>query len=208
MNLQIRLVAIADNGPEQVHEIASLQRTELKLETLGLTLAEGKTILREIQRVLVERQVAECLAPYRHCAACGQPQRGKGQHDLPMRTVFGKMAIPSPRTVYCECQPHETKRALVQNPECGVGRRIGSWLIDNAIMRPRRLARFPAWLPWVRQACRSGTALFDLFRQLDAADDDRCRSETLQSQHRRPLKSGGWALNLLIVPAGAGLNPF
>jgi hypothetical protein len=67
MNLQIRLVAIADNGQEQVHEIASLQRTELQLETLGLTLAEGKTILREIQRVVVERQVAECLEPYRHC---------------------------------------------------------------------------------------------------------------------------------------------
>ena len=62
MNLPIRLVTIADNGPEQVHEIASLQRTELQLETLGLTVAEGKTILREIQRVLVERQVAECLA--------------------------------------------------------------------------------------------------------------------------------------------------
>jgi hypothetical protein len=26
MKLQIRLVAIADHGPEQVHEIASLQR--------------------------------------------------------------------------------------------------------------------------------------------------------------------------------------
>jgi hypothetical protein len=109
MNLQIRLVAIADNGQEQVYEIASLQRTELQLETLGLTLAEGKTILREIQRVVVERQVAECLEPYRHCAACGQPQRGKGQHDLRMRTVFGKMTIPSPRIVYCDCQPHETK---------------------------------------------------------------------------------------------------
>jgi hypothetical protein len=60
MKLQIRLVVIADNEPEQVHEIASLQRTELKPETLGMTLAEGKTILREIQRVVVERQVAEC----------------------------------------------------------------------------------------------------------------------------------------------------
>ena len=109
MKLQIRLVVIADNEPEQVHEIASLQRTELKLETLGMTLAEGKTILREIQRVVVERQVAECLEPYQHCSACGQPQRGKGQHDLSMRTVFGKMAIPSPRIVYCDCQPHETK---------------------------------------------------------------------------------------------------
>ena len=109
MNLQIRLVAIADNGQEQVHEIASPQRTELKLETLGMTLTEGQTILREIQRVVVERQVAECLEPYRHCAACGQPQPGKGLHDLPMRTVFGKMTIPSPRIVYCECQPHDTK---------------------------------------------------------------------------------------------------
>ena len=107
MKLQIRLVVIADNEPEQVHEIASLQRTELQLETLSL--AEGKTILREMQRVVVERQVAECLEPYRHCAACEQPQRGKGQHDLRMRTVFGKMAIPSPRIVYCDCQPHETK---------------------------------------------------------------------------------------------------
>ena len=103
MNLQIRIVAIADNGQQQVYEIASLQRTELKMETLGLTLAEGKTILCEIQRVVVERQVAECLEPYRHCSACGQPQHGKGQHDLPMRTVFGKMKIPSPRIVYCDC---------------------------------------------------------------------------------------------------------
>ena len=109
MNLQIRIVAIADNGQQQVYEIASLHRTELKMETLGLTLAEGKTILCEIQRVVVERQVGECLEPYRHCSACGQPQHGKGQHDLPMRTVFGKMTIPSPRIVYCDCQPHETK---------------------------------------------------------------------------------------------------
>jgi hypothetical protein len=42
MNLQIRLVAIADNGQEQVHEIASLQRTELQLETLGLTRARSR----------------------------------------------------------------------------------------------------------------------------------------------------------------------
>jgi hypothetical protein len=46
MNLQIRIVAIADNGQQQVYEIASLQRHELKMETLGLTLAEGKTCYR------------------------------------------------------------------------------------------------------------------------------------------------------------------
>jgi hypothetical protein len=35
MNFQIRLIAIADNGQEQEFDIASLERAELKLETLG-----------------------------------------------------------------------------------------------------------------------------------------------------------------------------
>ena len=56
MTFQIRVVAIADNGPGQVHDILSLQRTELKMETLGLTLAEGKSILSEIQRLVVEHR--------------------------------------------------------------------------------------------------------------------------------------------------------
>ena len=44
MTFPIRVVAIADDGQEPVHGITSLQRTELKMETLGLTLAEGKAI--------------------------------------------------------------------------------------------------------------------------------------------------------------------
>jgi hypothetical protein len=62
MTFQIRVVAIADNGQEQVQDIMSLQRTELKMETLGLTLAEGKAILSAIQRVVVEAQAAHCVA--------------------------------------------------------------------------------------------------------------------------------------------------
>jgi hypothetical protein len=62
MTFQIRVIAIADNGSEQVHEMPCLQRTELKPETLGLTLAEGKTILGEIQRVVVEQQTARWIS--------------------------------------------------------------------------------------------------------------------------------------------------
>src|SRR5690242_3042635 len=109
MTFQIRAVAIADNGQEQVHEITSLQGTELKMETLGLTLAEGKAILSEIQRVVVEAQTVHCVAAHRQCSDCGQPRRSKGHHDLPLRTVFGKVTLASPRFVHCDCQPHETK---------------------------------------------------------------------------------------------------
>jgi hypothetical protein len=109
MTFQIRVIAIADNGQEQVHEIPSLQRTELKPETLGLTLAEGKSILREIQRVVVEQQTAHCVAAYRHCSACERSRNSKGHHDLALWTVFGNITIPSPRFLQCDCQPHETK---------------------------------------------------------------------------------------------------
>jgi hypothetical protein len=57
MIFPIRVIAIAEDGQEQVHEIPSLQRTDLKPETLGLTLAEGKAILTEIQRLVVEQQI-------------------------------------------------------------------------------------------------------------------------------------------------------
>lgn len=109
MIFQIRVIAIADNGQEQVHEIPCLQRTELKPETLGLTLAEGKSILREIQRVVVEQQTAHWVAAQRRCSACGRSRHGKGHHDLAMRTIFGRITIPSQRFLQRDCQPHETK---------------------------------------------------------------------------------------------------
>jgi len=109
MTFEIRVVAINDNGQEQIHNITSLQRTELKMETLGLTLAEGKTILSAVQHVIVEAQTSQCMAAYRQCSDCGQPRTGKGHHDLPLRTVFGKVTVASPRLLHCDCRPHDTK---------------------------------------------------------------------------------------------------
>jgi hypothetical protein len=48
---KIRVVAIADNGQEQVHDLPCLQRTDLTPETIGLSLAESKAILRDIQQI-------------------------------------------------------------------------------------------------------------------------------------------------------------
>jgi hypothetical protein len=109
MIFQIRIVTIGEDGQEQIHEIPYLQRTELKPETLGLTLAEGKAILREIQRVVAKQQIADAVSAHRSCSACGQPRPTKGQHQLSLPTVFGKITVPSPRFLHCDCQPHETK---------------------------------------------------------------------------------------------------
>lgn len=47
MTFQIRVVTITDNGQEHIHQITSLERTALQPETLGLSLAESKAILRD-----------------------------------------------------------------------------------------------------------------------------------------------------------------
>ena len=51
-----------EDGREETREITSIQRTDVKPETLGLTLAEGKMILKDLQQVVVESQVSSFVA--------------------------------------------------------------------------------------------------------------------------------------------------
>ena len=67
MICKIRVVTIGEDGHQETREIACLQRTDLKPETLGLTLAEGKMILKDLQQIVVEGQVASFLLPKRSC---------------------------------------------------------------------------------------------------------------------------------------------
>jgi hypothetical protein len=81
----------------------------VKPETLGLTLAEGKMILKDLQQVVVESQVSSLLLPKRTCPECGESRCSKGNHTLSVRTVFGRLTVRSPRLYHCVCRPHETK---------------------------------------------------------------------------------------------------
>jgi hypothetical protein len=106
MQFKIQVVAVAPDGDEMVHEIASVERDTVKPETLGLSLAEGKAILSSLQTVVVEQQVAAYLEDARRCPACGKSRTSKGQHHLQFRTVFGTVKLPSPRLYHCPCAPH------------------------------------------------------------------------------------------------------
>lgn len=109
MTFAIQVVTITEDGQQEIREIASVERTDLQPETLGLTLSEGKAILKDLQEIVVERQVTTHLGSQRHCPDCGQLRHNKGYHKLAMRTVFGKLTINSPRLHHCDCKSHETK---------------------------------------------------------------------------------------------------
>jgi hypothetical protein len=108
MKITVQLRIEADDAASPiVIDVANLQRQQLTPETIGLTLAEGKEVLAHLQTALVTQQVAAYTDQQRACPHCGARQLSKGQHTLALRTLFGKLTIPSPRFVTCPCQAAE-----------------------------------------------------------------------------------------------------
>lgn len=109
MKLTLQVVIQQDDKPPRVTEIASLERNTLRPETLGLSLQEAKTVLAQLQETLVREQVAAVGADHQTCPHCGAAQRRKGQHQIVVRSLFGKLTLESPRLYTCACQTEETR---------------------------------------------------------------------------------------------------
>ena len=72
MKIKIQITIESDAGnPEVVQEMVQLDRGTLRPETLGLTLAEARSILAGIEETVVEQQAAEFMAQQRTCSRCG-----------------------------------------------------------------------------------------------------------------------------------------
>jgi hypothetical protein len=110
MKIKIQITVESDEGqPEVVQEVAHLDRGSLRPETLGLTLAEARSILAGIEQTVVEQQAAEFIAQQRMCSRCGHERSCKGRHQIVFRTPFGKLRLESPRLYHCQCQSDERK---------------------------------------------------------------------------------------------------
>jgi hypothetical protein len=108
LRFKLQFVAVADDGSETTEDVFVLDKDHERLEQLGLTLAEGKQLLREVQRRVLERQVTAFLSIETACPTCGR-QRGTKDHKvLGLRTLFGKMTLQSARLRRCCRQPGES----------------------------------------------------------------------------------------------------
>jgi hypothetical protein len=104
MKYAIQVVITTDEGQTETRDIACLEREDLTPTTLGLTLAEGKAILKGLQEVVVQQQMTAYLETQRPCGHCGHVQRSKGYHATQVRTVFGTIPVHSLRLYQCPCQ--------------------------------------------------------------------------------------------------------
>src|SRR5579871_3334776 len=109
MKFRIQVVCVTDDGAEQMQEVMKFERQELVMETLGLSLAEGKATLHGVQEFVAAQQTAEFLQRARTCAHCGQVLWSKESGSIPIHTVYGTVQLPNPRWHSCECQPATTK---------------------------------------------------------------------------------------------------
>jgi hypothetical protein len=110
MKVRVPVIIESEIGKTQcIEEVAQFERSELRPEALGLTLAEAKALLQGIQRTMVAEQTSAYLETHRSCPACQAPRRCKGHHQLVYRTVFGKLTLPSPRWYACGCQTTERR---------------------------------------------------------------------------------------------------
>ena len=113
MRFRLQLITVDEDGSERVHSVGELERdSTLRLETTGLTLAEGKQILKHLQEVVVEEQVEACVIQHRHCAICSKPLSTKGHHQIKLQTVFGNLQIRSPRLRCCPCSEGDRTKSF------------------------------------------------------------------------------------------------
>jgi hypothetical protein len=105
MRWTVTLVAELEPGQRIEHAITSVDRDDrITPATLGLSLAEGKTLLAAIQARLVVDQVTRHGTVARECRWCGHAQSSKGHYRSTFRSVFGNIPIRVRRFHACRCR--------------------------------------------------------------------------------------------------------
>lgn len=106
MKIKVQLIIESDSGnTEVVNQIEEWQRDKpLQASNLGLTLAESKQLLGNIQQTLVEEQIKQYQQEQSRCSDCDKKLNSKGSHSLTYRTLFGTLKLNSPRLFNCNCR--------------------------------------------------------------------------------------------------------
>jgi len=93
MNFKLQLVACPSESDEPILEdVFTWSREDLSLASVGLPLAESKTLLQRIQQKMIGQQAAAHLQ-----AQQSSGLRKKGRYSLQLKTLFGNVTVDSPR---------------------------------------------------------------------------------------------------------------
>jgi hypothetical protein len=93
------------DGNVQTHEVhvGGCLPAACSAVTLGLTQAQAKQLLAELQRHLVQAQTEEYCRSQRRCPRCGAQRPLKDRRPRQLRSLFGVVIVRAPRFAPCRC---------------------------------------------------------------------------------------------------------
>jgi hypothetical protein len=98
--------------------VAIVERKDRSVADLGLTLAEGRALLAEVLSLLVSEQAAGWMESRLACHRCGSMLAHTDARSIVLRTVFGKVDVPSPRLWACSCAAKQGQPRRPVSPLC------------------------------------------------------------------------------------------
>jgi hypothetical protein len=101
----IKLEARSGWGEVETIEVGRLKRRVAGLTAgeVGLTLAEGKDLLSELQRLVLQTQMEEYSMCARVCPECLTLRRQRDRRTRTIQTLFGTVEVDAPRISVCPC---------------------------------------------------------------------------------------------------------
>jgi hypothetical protein len=106
VRFKLQLVVMADDTEVCIDDVVVLDKQHEQVEHIGLSIDEAKTLLGELQRQIVSRQIAAFLSTRAVCTSCGRRRGIKDHKTIVFRTLFGNLELASPRLRRCPCQHH------------------------------------------------------------------------------------------------------
>ena len=108
MEWVVKLEAKSGWGEVETIEVGRLERRVVGLtaEEVGLTLAEGKNLLGELARLVLQTQMEEFTTCARVCSDCLKLRRLRDQQTRKVQTLFGPSSLtrlvsaPAPAGIY------------------------------------------------------------------------------------------------------------
>jgi transcriptional regulator with XRE-family HTH domain len=109
VELKLQVVTTIDGEEAKTTNLPVVSKSCDTMSAIGLTLDQGKQLLKAVQQQVVERQIEAYVGEHAHCQHCGRRHGLKGHHHLTYRTLFGNLTLPSPRFRSCPCRQWATR---------------------------------------------------------------------------------------------------
>ena len=110
MEWTLRLVGTGIDGQSQSFDVMQISRPDGlgEIDNLGLTLAEAKLLLAQVQQQVIAAQAHHHALFRPDCQSCGRRYHAKGWRPHQIATLFGEVRVRLPRLACAGCGCSDT----------------------------------------------------------------------------------------------------